>query len=137
MTEYVAGELVEAWIALCRLDPKSEARDAHFWAFEALDDMVRDDPERALAVVVAIQDRDGSMAVLANVAAGPLEDLLVYHGERMVDRIVALGRSNQRFRTMLQMVWKNAMSDAVWDRIQVFNGPPTLTPQSKPRRRSR
>ena len=53
-----------------------------------------------------------------NLSAGPLEDLLVYHGHEVIDRVESEARSNPKFASLLGGVWKNAMADDIWRRIQ-------------------
>ncbi len=65
-------ELADAWIALQTVT-KTE-RDALFWAHERLDDLVRDDPEVAWQIIDLIWRREPSDAILAKLAAGPVED---------------------------------------------------------------
>lgn len=43
--------------------------------------------------------------VLANVAAGPLEDLLGLHAYGFIDRVENQARTNPRFRRCLSGVW--------------------------------
>ena len=61
---------------------------------------------------------DRSDQLLANLAAGPLEDLLAQHGERFIERVETLARQEPRFRFTLQMVWRNAISAPVWARLR-------------------
>jgi hypothetical protein len=54
---------------------------------------------------------------LAILSAGPLEDLLVYHGDTVIDRVEAAAKANPTFAFLLGGVWRNAISQEVWDRI--------------------
>jgi len=56
--------------------------------------------------------------LLGNLAAGPLEDLLAYHGSEMIDELELLARRNPDFSYLLGGVWQNLMSDDVWKRVQ-------------------
>ena len=51
---------------------------------------------------------------------GPLEDLLVYHGPDVIDKIEALATSDPEFRGLLGGVWRNKIREDVWERIQVL-----------------
>ena len=89
----------------------------NFWAFEELTDMVRSDPDRLWRLTVAML-RDGSDPLYqAYVAAGPLEDLLRYQGERFIDRVEALAQAEPWFVECLRGVWASMTPD-VRDRVR-------------------
>ena len=56
--------------------------------------------------------------LLSNLAAGPLEDLLVEFDDQFIDRIEKCASQSPRFRFMLSMVWKNDISEPVWERVR-------------------
>ena len=91
--------------------------DDFFWAFEQFNDMVEESPEEAwnciLAVVAACTDKN----VLGNLAAGPLEDLLTYHGSEFIDRIEIKARQIPEFTVVVKGVWQNDISKSVWGRV--------------------
>jgi hypothetical protein len=118
-------KIAQTWIEMHRLPEDSQERETKFWAFERLSDLVQEDPEEAWRVIEAMRRRlDGTDAILANIAAGPLENLLVYHGEKFIDRFETLARDDQQFRKLLGAVWQNDMSDAFWARIKAIAAPP-------------
>jgi hypothetical protein len=57
---------------------------------------------------------------MASLAAGPAEELLVYHGPEYVDRVVELARKQPRFNWLLGGVWRNSIKDEVWQRVQAI-----------------
>ena len=116
--------IAKAWIEMHRLPEDSQEREAEFWAFERLSNLVQDDPEEAWKVIEAMRRLDGTDSILANIAAGPLEDLLVYHGDKFIDRFELLARDDQQFRKMLGAVWQNNMSDILWTRVKAIAAPP-------------
>jgi hypothetical protein len=63
---------------------------------------------------------DRAFAVLA---AGPLEDLLAYHGSEFIDRVETEARRNPRFRDLLGGVWRNTITDDIWARVEKIRGP--------------
>ena len=65
---------------------------------------------------------DSSQFILSNLAAGPLEDLLVRHGAAFIERAEHCSVEDPKFRAMLGMVWRNEISEAVWLRIQKATG---------------
>ena len=62
--------------------------------------------------------RDVSKRTLALLAAGPLEDLLAYDGARCIDRVEQLAKEDEKFNWLLGGVWRNSMTDEVWERVQ-------------------
>ncbi len=59
------------------------------------------------------------LSLLSNLAAGPLEDYLVVHGESEIARLESLAKHDVSFRQLLAQTWKNSMSDEVWERVQL------------------
>src|SRR4051794_4458229 len=57
------------------------------WSDEALADLIDKDPALAWTVILGIVHRAPSDGVFDLVAAGPLEDLIARHGERMIGLI--------------------------------------------------
>jgi hypothetical protein len=51
-------------------------------------------------------------------SAGPIEGLLVYHGNEFIDRIEKESERNTKLKHFLGGVWKNAMPDEIWKRVQ-------------------
>ena len=115
-------QLAESWIDFCRLPEDSPGREHKFWSHDRLWELVHDDPEAAWATINVIR-REGSDLVLSNLAAGPLEDLLVSHGDRFIDRIEALAGHDTQFKKLLGATWRNSIAPGVWKRIKAIAGP--------------
>jgi hypothetical protein len=111
-------ERATTWIALRYTRSGSAEHDAKFWSFEAMDRLRDSNPERCWSVILKIFEQDQSEKLLANLAAGPIEDLLATHGERFIERIETLARQEPRFRFTIQMVWRNSISAPVWARLR-------------------
>jgi hypothetical protein len=116
-------QIAEGWIRLHHLPWQSPERERYFWAFNSLSDLVRDDPEEAWKIIHVIRRIDGTDRILSNLGAGPLEDLLVAHGDKFIDRVEILAKSDEQFWKLLGIVWKNDMSDAIWNRVQAVAAP--------------
>lgn len=95
-----------------------KAEDEYFWAWENIIDLISDEPETAWIIIKKILKTDSSPKVISRLSAGPLEDLLVDHGEKFIDRVEEEAKMNPDFAKLLGGVWKNAMSDEIWERIQ-------------------
>ena len=82
-------------------------------------DACMDEPEIAWeAILKIIRERDLSPDEEALLAAGPLEDLLAWHGGPFIDRIEAEAGRNARFNHLLGGVWRREMPQEIWERIQ-------------------
>ena len=112
-------ELIDGWVANAVASPKD---DTHFWAWEAARYLTERHPDRALEFIVGALARPISDDTRYGLAAGPLEDLLAYNGAAVIEDIERLARQNAVFRDTLRGVWKNAMTDAIWDRVVVARG---------------
>jgi hypothetical protein len=97
---------------------KSTASDELFQFVIEVDDLVRNDPERAWLVIQLIFVACRTDIERACLAAGPLEDLLSKHGSSFIDRIEQTASSNSDFRELLVGVWRNGIAYPVWERLQ-------------------
>lgn len=116
------SSLANAWKsyteAVIKYDIHSPEAQSKFWAFDQFFDLVRNKPLEALEVILIILKMTDDEIVLASLAAGPLEDLLVVHGEEVIDKIIGLAKSDKNFYALLQGVWGNSIDKAIWKRIQ-------------------
>jgi hypothetical protein len=71
-----------------------------------------------LDFILEVLGRQPLPRVLGNLAAGPLEDLLVYQGPLIIDKVEALAAADPAFRRLLSGVWRNQIREDVWERIQ-------------------
>jgi hypothetical protein len=106
-------QLVDAWFA----------HTATFWAWERVNDLVRNDPEIGWRVITRLVDQAPSDGALGSIGAGALEDLLSSHGEHFIDRVEAAARNGVHFRITLAGVWQAGMSPAIWERVMAARGP--------------
>ena len=111
-------KLVETWIELQKCRRACGNCDDLFWAYLELDKLISNDPNEALLVIGNIINVDNSDVIAENLAAGPLEDLLVRHGESILNAIIDLSTKDQKFSSLLGGVWANTIDKDVWDKIQ-------------------
>jgi len=95
--------LVENWIRYHVERRKST--DPLFSAWEKVDEIVHDDPETGWTLTLALVEAAPDDRVLANVAAGPLEDLLKRASDVLIDRVEVQARRDPKFRRCLTGVW--------------------------------
>ena len=105
------------WIACTTMERHEREHRGRDCATDQMYKWVRRDPERAWRIIHAIRAQGGTDEVLANLAAGPLEDLMVYHGPAFIERVETLSRQDAQFRKLLGAVWRNDMTDDVWRRL--------------------
>ena len=105
-------ELVRGWIEHFRSGSEELSP-----AYIEMEDAVQDDPERAWQLILAILRQDQSDSVISCLAGGPLEDLLVYHGAELIDRVEKLAQIDQDFSRLFGGVWRNDIPDEVWRRV--------------------
>ena len=117
---------IEAWASAYveyYRQPNRADDDPLWWAIERF--MPRDaDPEDCWCAILEILSRHPSGDVIAVLAAGPLEDILVRHGPRFIDRIEQLSKEDPAFRDLLGGVWQNSMTSEIWKRVVSARGAP-------------
>jgi hypothetical protein len=57
---------------------------------------------------------------LAAIAAGPLEHLLVKHGDAYISLVENEAQNSKAFADAVAGVWRSSMSDEVWSRVQTI-----------------
>lgn len=123
MEEAELERLADAWFAYTEADKKSPAREENWWAIEQVLEWSgadRDGAEKLWRFILVAYKREASDLAMASLAAGPVEDLLAYHGPEYVDRVVELARKQPRFNWLLGGVWRNSMTEEVWQRVQAI-----------------
>jgi hypothetical protein len=93
--------------------------EAAITAYQHVADLVDDGSDGVVQLLVELNradpDHDG-----ATVGAGPLEDLVHAHGDRMIDELERQARQDPSFRKALSTVWidEGALSLATHERLQ-------------------
>lgn len=94
------------------------------WAREVVHNITYERPAALWQLILEILRRTNDWEVLAVLAAGPLEDYLARCGEHVIAEVEALSASDEKFKRLLGGVWKNSMSDEVWERVCRCRGDP-------------
>lgn len=111
--------LVESLLICCQHEVETPEYEVNAWADECARVLVEEAPETAFRVILAALPHFKADLEIAQLAAGPLEDLVTQHGERMIDEIEREALSNERFRYLLSGIWGQAhVPPKVWHRIQ-------------------
>lgn len=100
-------ELIAGYLAHARTTTRDGTDADNFEAWEELNALVMDAPERAWPLLCEIIRRISSEDddILAYVAAGPLEDLLARHPQAFIERIENLAQNDAHFRRAVSGVW--------------------------------
>jgi hypothetical protein len=100
-------ELIARYLTHAAITARDGTDGECFDASDELDELVNDEPERAWPLMCEIIRRISpeNEDILAYVAAGPLEDLLVRHPHTFIDRAENLARSDAHFRRAVSGVW--------------------------------
>ncbi len=116
------SSLADGWIAFWR-EKEATGDIPNDDRSSDVDDLVREDPERAWPVILVILERiapDPASKSFQLLAAGPLEDLLVHHGSAFIDRIESEARKRPSFRLLLCGVWPSTTDPAIWQRVEKY-----------------
>ena len=113
----VVEELAETWIRYWSA-PENSPERADFDLAMKFHDIEYHKPDILWAMILAIHTRDKSVHIDQVLSAGPLENLLALHGDNFIDRVELEARTNPSFARLLGGVWKNRMSEALWQRVQ-------------------
>ena len=92
-----------------------------FWAVMKLDDLAYSEPSVAWSVILELIQDPLPDNAFGCVAAGPLEDLIEYHGAEVIDWVEREAHVNPRFRQLLGGVWKSSTAE-VWARVERARG---------------
>ena len=118
---YPISKLIEEWVSWAEWamsHRESDAENPFGVAFFELGWLVEHEPETAWNVILQIAALPSAQPCLGNLAAGPVEDLLSYHGSNFIDRIELQAASNPTFASLLGGVWQHTMSNEIWRRVQ-------------------
>ncbi|MCI5124178.1 MAG: hypothetical protein D3925_06805 [Candidatus Electrothrix sp. AR5] len=107
-------ELAE--IFLREYDDIQKSRKTPRQAIVYVDTLVNNDPENALELLATIIESCKNNEELSYVAAGPLENLFVYHGYAIIDKIKEKADCSEKFQLALSGVWLDEDEDTIFFR---------------------
>ena len=99
-------------------------KSATEWASDEIFDITYERPADLWPLILEVLRRTDDWEVFAVLAAGPLENYLAELGEHVVAEIEAHAAADAKFKRLLAGVWKNSMSDEVWERVCRCRGEP-------------
>ena len=125
-----AEDIGDDWIAYARFpSPTDNAPEQVQADAMSMFELSQDQPEMAWDVIRYVvgqysdedlfaREETEAKRVIGLVAAGPLEDLLGFHGADFIDRIEAEALRDQRMAWALGGMYQFLMSDEVWARTR-------------------
>ena len=119
MDETDLNQIVNAWIAAEDAERGSPECESNWWVVEqVMDWSLEREGEHLWRFITAAYQRHLSDKAVSVLAAGPLEDLLAKQAPEFIERVEELARSDPQFNYLLGGVWRNAMTDEIWQRVQ-------------------
>ncbi len=122
MKEKEKQQLVSAWIAAQNAQENSSEREKNYWAISKLFHLTIDDPETSWDVIIQIHNSKISESVRGSLAAGPLEDLLVDHGQAYIGQVRNLAKQDQLFKQTLKGVWLDCNDNPICEEFYQIAG---------------
>jgi hypothetical protein len=112
------AELARAWVA--QYSKSDRDRDDNFFAMMEYErELGEEDPGKAIDLIVEILKIETDPALLALLAAGPLEDVI---SMETIDRIEREAKADKRFHDLLGGVWYYRASDELKARLDALVG---------------
>lgn len=122
-----ASEVAADWIASRKdgADKDSTGAIAQF----LLEPFPRDEPDLTREVILLVMrsysesdyfaaGKTEAQAVCGALAAGPVEDLLCFHGHRFIAEFEEITLHDRRMAWLLGGVWQSFMDEDIWRRVQ-------------------
>ena len=105
------------WLINWSKSTSEHEKTLNSWVSDVLWAAMQNDADYAFQIIEAIHEQDKEQEHIEVFAAGPIEELLVHHGETVIQRVVAKASEDPKFASVLGGVWKNSISDTVWDLV--------------------
>ena len=115
------ARLAERFLGYLRDTVARETVDDHpeFWTYALVSDLAADAPDLGLATVLMCLAGAETPEEAAQIAAGPLEDLIAQHGPALIDEIEVLATRAPRFAYALTGVWPQGnQASLLWARVE-------------------
>jgi hypothetical protein len=112
------SELAKHWIELQKLPRNTPEAETLMWVAFVVIDMSDNNPDKCFDFIVEVLKQTDDEWVLANLAAGPLESMLVKHPEEGLALIEKEIVRLPELKYILQGVWQNLMAEETWQHLQ-------------------
>lgn len=116
--------LAKAWIFAQKLGVDSPGYEKHSWAVDEVINMAAEEPQDLWQIILKILELDNSDEVARAVGAGPLEDLMVHHGEEFIGKVEEQVSRSDAFKTAMKSVWLDSDDTPICARFFELAGIP-------------
>jgi len=107
MEEIDENKLIDAWLTYQR----------NWWASEALNRLIEDQPKKAWEVLKVLIGKADTDALLEHIGSGPLEDFINFHGAEFIEQIEDHAKKDPKFSQALAAVWIEDNRDVLSQRL--------------------
>ncbi len=98
-------KLARTWIYAQKLGIGNPGYDRYAWAIDQVLDLAFHEPNQLWQLIQRILEIDSSEKIVRALGAGPLEDLMVQHGETLIGEVEARASTSKAFKAAMQSVW--------------------------------
>ena len=113
--------LAQAWLENLGSEDGFPNRESSLIAFDKVCEFAEFEPDKALEFIkVAVNFCRDDSRCLGQIAAGPLEDVLLTHGDLVIERIESEARKDSRVVEMLGGMYLTGMNENVRERIELI-----------------
>jgi hypothetical protein len=112
-------DIVNAWITAEEAEFGSPEHESNWWAIsQVIKWHLESKGELLWRFIIAAYKRELSDRTISVLAAGPLEDLLAKQTQNLLTGLKNLHERIPGSNYLLGGVWRNAMTDEIWQRVQ-------------------
>ena len=115
-------KLISAWIE--HFSEEEAGDETTAWTHYVFSDICRKHPALAWDLILKVLRRPISEFATSVLAAGPMEDLLAFHGAVIIEKVEQQARAEAGFRHLLGGVWPDSIADDIWKRVEAVRGEP-------------
>ncbi|MCG7984612.1 MAG: hypothetical protein JAY90_17890 [Candidatus Thiodiazotropha lotti] len=119
----IGEHFIKEWIMYQEKTYDDDDTELHWTDDHLFNLMLNGKIEELWQFVIRAYKKDLTQKVIGILSAGALEDVLAAKGEEYIGRVELLAANDQKFKYLLGGVWKNAMSNDVWSRVQAAAEP--------------
>ena len=114
--------LAKTWIFAQKIGVGNLGYERHRWAVDHAIDLAFHEPNKLWQLILRILEIDKSDAILSAVGGGPLEDLVVQHGEALIDRIEQQAAKSPALKSAMHSTWLEEGDTPVCNRFLAIAG---------------
>lgn len=118
---YSEKSFINAWIKLQKIDDQdSSAAKFLMWSGVVFLDLADKCPEKCWELILMVLEQTDDDDVLGMLASSPIEEMLANHPKKAIIWVEDEAKINPKFKAVLSGVWKNAIPDEEWERLQTL-----------------